>query len=138
MLISSIWIIGFVKKNSKRKKFSNQYFDSEDGFVDLPGVSQEEYPSVYITLAEFRPNALKVLRDHNNALPLESFAKDYEKSFGPFLKAKKGGDCSKTYVPLEHLLHSIPGVEIERSLEGTPSVKLLVSTPKGERSFFRF
>ncbi|KAM3182158.1 hypothetical protein ACTXT7_012954 [Hymenolepis weldensis] len=108
---------------------------SNDHQENVQEFSQQNLPSVHITLAELHSNVLKLLQEHNNLIPLTNFTHCYEESFGPFKKVndatlKEKENCETNYVPLEHLMISIPGVCIENSTNGTRVVKLSIDPPK--------
>uniref|UniRef100_A0A0R3SS79 HTH OST-type domain-containing protein n=2 Tax=Hymenolepis diminuta TaxID=6216 RepID=A0A0R3SS79_HYMDI len=110
---------------------------SNDQRENVQEFNQENLPSVHITLAELHSNVLKLLQEHNNLIPLTNFTHCYEESFGSFKKAndvtlKEKEDCETNYVPLEHLITSIPGVSIESSTNGTRVVKLSIDSPKDD------
>nr|CDS28433.1 limkain b1 [Hymenolepis microstoma] len=102
---------------------------------NIQELNQQNLPSVYITLAELHQNVPKLLQEHSNLIPVTSFIHCYEKSFGPFKKAncgnpREGEDRDITYVPLEYLIASIPGVTIESPMNGIRVVKLSLDPPK--------
>ncbi|XP_039767051.1 meiosis regulator and mRNA stability factor 1 isoform X11 [Ornithorhynchus anatinus] len=103
------------KQHCPKKEFSEHEFDPDS----------YQIPYVILSLKKFAPQVHGLLQTHEGTVPLLSFPDCYSAEFSDLkiVQENQGG------VPLEHLITSVPGVNIATAQNGIKVVKWIHNKP---------
>ncbi|XP_038619895.1 meiosis regulator and mRNA stability factor 1 isoform X4 [Tachyglossus aculeatus] len=103
------------KQHCTKKEFSEHEFDPDS----------YQIPYVILSLKKFAPQVHSLLQTHEGTVPLLSFPDCYSAEFSDLkiVQENQGG------VPLEHLITSVPGVNIATAQNGIKVVKWIHNKP---------
>ncbi|CAH1794385.1 unnamed protein product, partial [Owenia fusiformis] len=98
----------------------------------MASMESASLPNVMLSLKGFAPQVHTLLLSHDGNMPLMSFPVCYEAEFGVSIQEKSMG------APLEHLIASIPGIQISLSKCGIKKVQWAENKPPQTIEFGRF
>lgn len=112
------------------KRHESSALDRPDGWARWEKAS-ELLPKVCISRATLGPKVHALLDGHGGSLPLNSLLTCYEAEFGPLAQQSDGEPWRQGCVPLEHLVASLPGVQVDFCPLGTKRVTWIENNVTG-------